>query len=202
MRTAAPRSGTRAATSNVATSPRSSNTGVGTYGRGAAWSGGWSGRRGTRRAPERAGRPVTRGEATVEVGARRERRAHVAVLAHLPPQRRRFWSWRSCCCSARSRSPRPCCWPRRRPSGPAGAAHPGGAVTVGGRIPTMYDSERYFFEALRAGASGYVLKSVADLTPDALSNRCGRVLPGSGRATPCPVGARRGIGRADPSATL
>ena len=26
----------------------------------------------------------------------------------------------------------------------------------------MYDSERYFFETLRAGASGYVLKSVAD----------------------------------------
>lgn len=27
---------------------------------------------------------------------------------------------------------------------------------------SMHDSERYFFEALRAGASGYVLKSVAD----------------------------------------
>ncbi|GAA1597031.1 MULTISPECIES: response regulator [Streptomyces] len=27
---------------------------------------------------------------------------------------------------------------------------------------TMYDSEQYFFEALRAGACGYVLKSVAD----------------------------------------
>ncbi|WP_328299211.1 response regulator transcription factor [Streptomyces sp. NBC_00435] len=27
---------------------------------------------------------------------------------------------------------------------------------------TMYDNEQYFFEALRAGASGYVLKSVAD----------------------------------------
>lgn len=27
---------------------------------------------------------------------------------------------------------------------------------------TMYDYEQYFFEALRAGASGYVLKSVAD----------------------------------------
>ena len=27
---------------------------------------------------------------------------------------------------------------------------------------TMYDNERYFFEALKAGASGYVLKSVAD----------------------------------------
>jgi DNA-binding NarL/FixJ family response regulator len=26
----------------------------------------------------------------------------------------------------------------------------------------MYDSEQYFFEALKAGASGYVLKSVAD----------------------------------------
>jgi DNA-binding NarL/FixJ family response regulator len=27
---------------------------------------------------------------------------------------------------------------------------------------SMYDSEQYFFEALKAGASGYVLKSVAD----------------------------------------
>ena len=26
----------------------------------------------------------------------------------------------------------------------------------------MYDNEQYFFEALKAGASGYVLKSVAD----------------------------------------
>jgi DNA-binding NarL/FixJ family response regulator len=29
-------------------------------------------------------------------------------------------------------------------------------------ILTMHDNERYFFEALRSGASGYVLKSVAD----------------------------------------
>ncbi len=29
-------------------------------------------------------------------------------------------------------------------------------------ILSMHDSEQYFFEALRAGASGYVLKSVAD----------------------------------------
>lgn len=29
-------------------------------------------------------------------------------------------------------------------------------------ILTMYDNEQYFFEALGAGASGYVLKSVAD----------------------------------------
>ncbi|QCX76247.1 Oxygen regulatory protein NreC [Streptomyces sp. YIM 121038] len=29
-------------------------------------------------------------------------------------------------------------------------------------ILTMYDNEQYFFEALRAGACGYVLKSVAD----------------------------------------
>ncbi|CAM5356550.1 DNA-binding response regulator OS=Streptomyces chartreusis OX=1969 GN=CP983_39475 PE=4 SV=1 [Streptomyces chartreusis] len=29
-------------------------------------------------------------------------------------------------------------------------------------ILTMYDSEQYFFEALAVGASGYVLKSVAD----------------------------------------
>ena len=27
---------------------------------------------------------------------------------------------------------------------------------------TMYDNEQYFFQALRAGAAGYVLKSVAD----------------------------------------
>jgi len=27
---------------------------------------------------------------------------------------------------------------------------------------SMYDNEQYFFESLRAGASGYVLKSVAD----------------------------------------
>ncbi|WP_329363581.1 response regulator transcription factor [Streptomyces sp. NBC_01483] len=30
-------------------------------------------------------------------------------------------------------------------------------------ILTMYDNEQYFFEALKAGACGYVLKSVADL---------------------------------------
>ncbi len=29
-------------------------------------------------------------------------------------------------------------------------------------ILTMYDNEQYFFEALKAGANGYVLKSVAD----------------------------------------
>jgi DNA-binding NarL/FixJ family response regulator len=29
-------------------------------------------------------------------------------------------------------------------------------------ILSMYDSEQYFFEALKVGASGYVLKSVAD----------------------------------------
>ncbi|MFB6717998.1 response regulator [Streptomyces sp. NPDC056237] len=34
---------------------------------------------------------------------------------------------------------------------------------------TMYDSDQYFFEALRVGASGYVLKSVADLD---LVNAC------------------------------
>ena len=32
-----------------------------------------------------------------------------------------------------------------------------------GLILSMHDNEQYFFEALRAGASGYVLKSVADL---------------------------------------
>jgi DNA-binding NarL/FixJ family response regulator len=30
------------------------------------------------------------------------------------------------------------------------------------RMLSMYDSEQYFFEALKAGASGYVLKSAAD----------------------------------------
>ena len=29
-------------------------------------------------------------------------------------------------------------------------------------VLSMYDNEQYFFEALKAGASGYVLKSVAD----------------------------------------
>jgi DNA-binding NarL/FixJ family response regulator len=29
-------------------------------------------------------------------------------------------------------------------------------------ILSMFDNEQYFFEALKAGASGYVLKSVAD----------------------------------------
>ncbi|MFG3308539.1 response regulator [Streptomyces wuyuanensis] len=36
--------------------------------------------------------------------------------------------------------------------------HPGLRIL----ILTMYDSDQYFFEALRVGASGYVLKSVAD----------------------------------------
>jgi DNA-binding NarL/FixJ family response regulator len=43
------------------------------------------------------------------------------------------------------------------------------ALEISRRKPTlrilflsMHDNERYFFEALRAGASGYVLKSVAD----------------------------------------
>ena len=29
-------------------------------------------------------------------------------------------------------------------------------------MPTMHDNEQYFFQALKAGAGGYVLKSVAD----------------------------------------
>jgi DNA-binding NarL/FixJ family response regulator len=37
-------------------------------------------------------------------------------------------------------------------------AHPGVRIL----ILTMHDNEQYFFEALRSGASGYVLKSVAD----------------------------------------
>ncbi|WP_411142909.1 response regulator [Streptomyces sp. x-80] len=38
------------------------------------------------------------------------------------------------------------------------ALHPGLRILM----LTMYDNEQYFFEALKAGASGYVLKSVAD----------------------------------------
>ena len=37
-------------------------------------------------------------------------------------------------------------------------AHPGLRILM----LTMYDNDQYFFEALKAGASGYVLKSVAD----------------------------------------
>jgi DNA-binding NarL/FixJ family response regulator len=39
----------------------------------------------------------------------------------------------------------------------------------------MNDNERYFFEALRAGASGYVLKSVADRD---LAEACGATMRG------------------------
>ncbi|GAA1520832.1 response regulator transcription factor [Kribbella lupini] len=38
------------------------------------------------------------------------------------------------------------------------AAHPGLRIL----ILTMYDNEQYFFEALKSGAAGYVLKSVVD----------------------------------------
>ena len=46
-----------------------------------------------------------------------------------------------------------------RPRGRRDVAVHGSAVHAG---TAAYDSEQYFFEALKAGASGYVLKSVAD----------------------------------------
>ncbi|QFZ18832.1 response regulator [Saccharothrix syringae] len=44
-------------------------------------------------------------------------------------------------------------------------------------ILTMYDNEQYFFEALKAGASGYVLKSVADRDLVAACRACMRGEP-------------------------
>ncbi len=45
-------------------------------------------------------------------------------------------------------------------------------------ILSMYDNEQYFFEALKAGASGYVLKSVADRDLlEACRATAGRTLP-------------------------
>jgi DNA-binding NarL/FixJ family response regulator len=46
---------------------------------------------------------------------------------------------------------------------------------------SMYDNEQYFFEALKAGASGYVLKSVADQD---LVEACHAAVRGSRFSTP------------------
>ena len=51
---------------------------------------------------------------------------------------------------------------------------------------SMYDNEQYFFESLKAGASGYVLKSVAD--QDLIGgNRCAMTArPRPNQNRPCP----------------
>jgi DNA-binding NarL/FixJ family response regulator len=53
-------------------------------------------------------------------------------------------------------------------------------------ILSMYDSERYLFEALRAGASGYVLKPDAD---DSLIEACRAVARGESFLYPSGVTA-------------
>ncbi len=53
-------------------------------------------------------------------------------------------------------------------------------------ILSMHDNERYFFEALRAGASGYVLKSVADRD---LVEACRAVMRGEPFLSPAAVTA-------------
>ena len=59
-------------------------------------------------------------------------------------------------------------WPSSTSPCPAGPAcrppvnSPASAPDLRTLMLTMYDNEQYFFEALKAGASGYVLKSVAD----------------------------------------
>ena len=53
-------------------------------------------------------------------------------------------------------------------------------------ILSMHDNERYFFEALRAGASGYVLKAAADRD---LVEACRAAM--RGRAVPLPRGRHR-----------
>jgi DNA-binding NarL/FixJ family response regulator len=56
-------------------------------------------------------------------------------------------------------------------------------------ILSMYDNEQYFFEALKAGASGYVLKSVAEgYSSREIANTLGisvKTVTGTGR-TPWP----------------
>ncbi len=52
-------------------------------------------------------------------------------------------------------------------------------------ILSMHDNEQFFFEALRAGASGYVLKSAAHERPR-------RRLPGGDARRAVPLPARRG----------
>ena len=67
-------------------------------------------------------------------------------------------------------------------------------------ILSMHDNEQYFFEALKAGASGYVLKSVAnrDLIEACRATMRGEpflypaaVRPWSGTTSTAPAGARR-----------
>ncbi len=63
-------------------------------------------------------------------------------------------------------------------------------------ILSMHDNERYFFEALRAGASGYVLKSVADRD---LVEACRAVMRGEPFLTPPTVRALMRAYLADPA---
>ena len=60
-------------------------------------------------------------------------------------------------------------------------------------ILSMYDDERYLFEALKAGASGYVLKAQADVGParGRARGRARRALPHPGG----PAGADQGRAR-------
>ena len=71
---------------------------------------------------------------------------------------------------------------------------------------SMYDSEQYFFEALKAGASGYVLKSAADRD---LVEACRAAMRGEPFLYPAAVAAlirdyldRAGRGEAVPSDPL
>ncbi len=67
-------------------------------------------------------------------------------------------------------------------------------------VLTMYDNEQFFFEALAAGASGYVLKSVADQD---LVQACHATMRGEpflypGRSTPSSTTTSTSRGRAGP----
>ena len=66
-------------------------------------------------------------------------------------------------------------------------------------ILSMYDDERYLFEALKAGASGYVLEGPGRLRPDGGGprRREGRAVPHPGRPARADQGRPgRGRGRA------
>ena len=64
---------------------------------------------------------------------------------------------------------------------------------------SMYDSEQFLFESLRAGASGYVLKSDADHD---IVDACRRTMRGQSFLYPSAVAdARARLRRARPSAT-
>ena len=58
-------------------------------------------------------------------------------------------------------------------------------------ILSMYDNEQYFFESLRAGASGYVLKSVADRD----------LIEATAAATGCPTASSRPVRSRLPSSS-